>query len=87
LSRPAAAEFRLSERAKRNLIEIYDFTERNFAAHQSLFTNNSIEINGLQMIRRWIVNRNDANRAYPSAFIRGSVFLGGLGQRKVSTVG
>ncbi len=29
------AEFRLSERAERDLIEIYDYTEENFGAYQA----------------------------------------------------
>jgi hypothetical protein len=49
---------------------------------QSPSANNSIKINRSQMTRRSVLRQNDANRAYPSAFIRGSVFLGGLGGKE-----
>ena len=34
-SRPAVADFRLSERAERDLIEIYDYTEETLGAYQA----------------------------------------------------
>ena len=34
-SRAAVADFRLSERAERDLIEIYDYTEETFGAYQA----------------------------------------------------
>lgn len=35
VSRLAVADFRLSERAERDLIEIYDYTEETFGAYQA----------------------------------------------------
>ena len=35
MSPPAAAKFHLSERAERDLIEIYDYTEETFGAYQA----------------------------------------------------